>query len=52
MREHFLYLAIPLGCYVLQGALIYLRVGRYGMALCMFAYALANIGLIMDQYGI
>jgi hypothetical protein len=38
--------------YVMQGGMVYLKAGRYGMALCMFAYALANVGLILDLYGI
>lgn len=47
-----IFLGIPLVMYVLQGATDYLAQGRYGMALCMFAYATANIGLIMDAHGI
>lgn len=47
-----LFLGIPLLMYVLQGALVYLKAGRYGMALCMFAYATANVGLILDMYGV
>jgi hypothetical protein len=45
-------LGIPMLMYVLQGATDYLTQGRYGMALCMFAYALANVGLILDAHGI
>lgn len=47
-----LFFGVPLLMYVLQGALVYMAVGRYGMALCVFAYALANVGLILDLYGI
>ena len=47
-----IFLGIPLLMYVLQGAVVYLQAGRYGMALTMFAYALANVGLILDLYGI
>lgn len=52
MNPGLFYLGIPLLMYVLQGALVYLSAGRYGMALCMFAYALANVGLMLDLYGI
>lgn len=52
MQRGVIFLGIPLVMYVLQGATEYLTQGRYGMALCMFAYALANVGLIMDLYGI
>lgn len=52
MNPGLLFLGIPLLMYVLQGAVVYLAAGRYGMALAMFAYALANVGLIMDLYGV
>jgi hypothetical protein len=52
MKSGVIYLGIPLVMYVLQGATGYLSEQRYGMALAMFAYALANVGLILDQYGI
>lgn len=55
MTDHQLglaFLVIPLISYVLQGAIVYLHAGRYGMALTMFAYALANVGLVLDMYGI
>ena len=47
-----IFLGVPMLMYVLQGLVVYWTAGRYGMALCMFAYALANIGLVLDQYGI
>jgi hypothetical protein len=47
-----IFLGVPLLMYVLQGATDYLVQGRYGMAVCMFAYAAANVGLIMDAHGI
>jgi len=46
------FLGIPLVAYVLQGALVYYSAGRYGMCLTMMAYALANVGLMLDLYGI
>jgi hypothetical protein len=52
MNRGLLFLGIPLLMYILQGAVVYCAAGRYGMALCMFAYALANVGLILDLYGI
>lgn len=52
MNSGLIFLGVPLVMYVLQGALVYLAAGRKGMALCMFAYALANVGLMLDQYGI
>lgn len=48
----FVFLGVPLLMYVMQGVLVYLKAGRYGMALAMFAYALANVGLILDVYGV
>lgn len=52
MNPGLVFLGIPLLLYVLQGATVYWSAGRYGMALCMFAYATANVGLILDLYGI
>lgn len=52
MKAGVLFLGIPLLAYVVQGLVVYLAEGRYGMALCMVAYALANVGLILDLYGI
>lgn len=37
--------------YALQSVQFAVQQGRYGMALAMFAYALANIGLILDAKG-
>lgn len=51
-REALVFLGVPLLMYVLQGVVVYIKAGRYGMALCMFAYALANVGLILDAHGI
>lgn len=47
-----IFLGVPLLMYVLQGVVVYIAAGRYGMALCMFAYAAANVGLVLDLYGI
>jgi hypothetical protein len=47
-----LFLAVPLLSYVIESVAVYAKAGRYGMALCMAAYALANVGLILDLYGI
>lgn len=47
-----LWLGIPLLCYAIQSVAVYFAAGRYGMALCMAAYALANVGLILDAYGV
>lgn len=52
MNAGLIFLGVPLLMYVLQGATVYYAQGRYGMALCMFAYALANVGLMLDLYGI
>jgi hypothetical protein len=52
MNPGLVFLGVPLLMYVLQGAFVYYVAGRYGMALCMFAYALANVGLLLDLYGI
>jgi hypothetical protein len=52
VKQDLIFLGVPLLMYVAQGAFGYLKAGRYGMALCMFAYALANVGLILDSYGI
>lgn len=47
----YLFLGVPLVMYLAQALFVYLQQGRYGMALCLFAYALANVGLIMDANG-
>lgn len=52
MKLGILFLGIPLLMYVLQGVFVYYRAGRYGMALAMLAYALANVGLILDLFNI
>jgi hypothetical protein len=52
MNAGLIFLGVPLLMYVLQGVTVYYQAGRYGMALAMFAYAAANVGLILDLYGI
>jgi hypothetical protein len=52
VKAGLIFLGVPLVMYVLQGAMVYLAAGRYGMALTMFAYAAANVGLILDLYGV
>lgn len=47
-----IWLGIPLVMYLGQSVFVYLEQGRYGMALCVAAYSLANVGLILDAYGI
>jgi hypothetical protein len=42
------FLGIPLLCYLAQGVFVYASSGRVGMCLAMLAYALANVGLIID----
>lgn len=46
------FIGIPMVLYSVQGWMVYYRGGRMGMALTMFGYSLANIGLIMDAMGI
>jgi hypothetical protein len=46
------FLGLPLVCYLLQSVAVYWQQGRYGMALALFSYAQANVGLILDQQGI
>lgn len=46
------WLGVPLLMYLGQAVFEYWQAGRYGMAMCMSAYALANVGLILDAYGI
>ncbi len=46
-----IWLGVPLLMYVGQAVFHYAQVGRWGMALCMAAYACANGGLILDAYG-
>jgi hypothetical protein len=48
----YLFVGIPMLCYAAQGALVYFREGRYGMALAMAGYCVANVGIIMDAKGI
>lgn len=52
MNQSLIFLGVPLVMYVLQAGTVYLAAGRYGMALCLAAYALANVGLILDAYGV
>lgn len=52
MNPGLIYLGVPLLMYVMQGCVVYIAEKRYGMALTMLAYAIANVGLIMDLYGI
>ena len=52
MNAGLVFLGVPLLMYVLQGSTVYYAQGRYGMALTMVAYAIANVGLILDMYGI
>lgn len=52
MNQSLVFLGVPLVMYVLQAVVVYLAAGRYGMALCLAAYALANVGLILDAYGV
>jgi hypothetical protein len=47
-----IWLGVPLLMYLGQSVFEYLQQGRYGMALCMGAYSLANVGLILDAHGI
>lgn len=47
-----LFLGVPLMSYVVQGAVVYALQGRWGMALAMVSYAVANVGLILDSRGI
>jgi hypothetical protein len=51
-QQALIYMGVPMVMYSLQGVMVYMQLGRYGMALCMFAYSAANIGLILDAYGI
>ena len=46
------FMGVPLLMYLGQGWLVYWNGGRYGMCLAMVAYALANVGLILDSNGI
>jgi hypothetical protein len=52
MKAGLIFLGVPMLMYVAQGVGVYWQEGRYGMALCVCAYALANVGLILDMYGI
>jgi hypothetical protein len=47
-----IWLGVPLLMYLGQSVFEYLAQGRDGMALTMLAYAVANVGLIMDAYGV
>ncbi len=51
-HQALVFLGVPLLMYVLQGIAVYWTAGRYGMCLTMCAYALANVGLVLDVYGI
>lgn len=52
MNLGLIFFGVPLVMYLMQGAFVYYQAGRYGMTLCVVAYALANAGLILDLYGI
>jgi hypothetical protein len=45
-------LMIPAGCYVVQAVNYYWGAGRIGMAIALAAYAVANVGLLLDFWGI
>jgi hypothetical protein len=47
-----IFLGIPMAMYVGQGIVVYAAQGRWGMCVAMCAYALANVGLIMDAKGL
>jgi hypothetical protein len=51
-HQALIYMGVPMLMYALQGAIVYAQAGRYGMALTMFAYSAANVGLILDVFGI
>ena len=52
MNATYLFMGVPLLMYLCQAFFVYWQQGRYGMALALFAYALANVGLILDQQGV
>jgi hypothetical protein len=52
VNQSLIWLGVPMVMYALQGYFVYWEHGRYGMALCMISYAQANIGLVLDAYGI
>jgi hypothetical protein len=45
-------IGVPLLFYLAQSIQYAIQQGRYGMAICFAAYALANLGLILDSKGI
>ena len=51
-RLTLLFLGLPLLLYLCQAVFVYLQQGRYGMALALYSYAQANVGLILDSEGI
>lgn len=46
------FMALPMLCYAMQGGFVYLARGRVGMAIAMFGYCAANVGIIMDLFGV
>jgi len=48
----YIFLGIPMLLYVAQAAQYALSQGKYGLALAFVAYALANVGFILDSKGI
>jgi hypothetical protein len=52
MKLGVLFLAIPMFSYLVEAVAVYAAAGRYGMALCLAAYSIGNVGLILDLYGI
>jgi hypothetical protein len=48
LTSSLLFLGVPLLMYVMQGVFVYAAQGRWGMCIAMCAYALANVGLILD----
>lgn len=43
-----IFLGVPMVCYLAQGVIVYAPAGRWGMCLALCAYALANVGLLID----
>jgi hypothetical protein len=50
--QTYLFMGIPMLMYLAQAFVVYYAQGRYGMCLCLTAYSLANVGLILDALGV
>ena len=48
----FVFMGVPTLMYLCQAVFVHWQQGKYGMAVALFSYAQANVGLMMNDAGI